>query len=259
MKKFSVLLAILFLSLLSCTKESETPTEKTLDRTANLMGPGDSANEFLSDSKFKNLKIEIGYVTGFKPTDSAISEFTSMLSERIHKDNIAITYQELPSPGKDSLSVQEIFELEQEHRSVYNNGDTLGLYIYFSDAPSDNDKAEDDLVTLGAVYKNTSMVIYEATIRKLASRSMLISSAQVEAATLSHEAGHLFGLVNLGTPMVNEHHDPEAEHHCIEDNCLMRAELQFGGGIAKMLASKGGRTPGFGVECILDLRANGGK
>lgn len=103
------------------------------------------------------------------------------------------------------------------------------------------------------------MVIYEATIRKLASRSSIINNSTVETATLNHEAGHLFGLVDLGTAPVNDHQDPDAKSHCNEQNCLMRAELQFGWGMAKWLTSKNGATPSFGVECIRDLQANGGK
>lgn len=256
MRKISLLLLLVFLCTLGCSKD-DAPSP--IDRTANLKGPGDSANDILSNSKFKNMAIEIAYVNGFAPTEAAVSEFVALLKQHAHKDNISITYKELASPNKDSLSIKEISDLETEHRTVYNNGGTIGLYIYFSDAFSDGDKPDENLVTLGAVYRNTSMVIYEATIRKLVSKSILISASEVEAATLSHEAGHLFGLVNIGSPSVNDHQDPEAESHCIIAGCLMRAELQFGGGMAKMLAAKNGTTPGFGVECLRDLRANGGR
>lgn len=256
MRKTSLLLLLVFLCTLGCSKDD---APGPVDRTANLKGPGDSANDILSDSKFKNMAIEIAYVDGFAPTEAAVSEFVALLNQHAHKNNISITYKELASPNKDSLSIKEISDLETKHRTVYNNGDTIGLYIYFSDAFSDGDKPEENLVTLGAVYRNTSMVIYEATIRKLVSKSILISEGEVEAATLSHEAGHLFGLVNIGSPSVNDHQDPDAESHCIIAGCLMRAELQFGGGMAKMLAAKNGTTPGFGVECVRDLRANGGR
>ncbi|HLT51355.1 MAG TPA: hypothetical protein VKZ93_05325 [Arenibacter sp.] len=256
MRKISLLILFTSLCILGCSKD-EVP--KPIDRTANLKGPGDSANDILSDSKFKNLAIEIAYVRGFAPTETTVTEFVALLNQHAHKDNISILYKELDSPNKDSLNIQEISELETKNRTVYTNGNTLGLYIYFSDAISDSDKPEENLVTLGAVYRNTSMVIYEASIRNLASKSILISVDQVETATLSHEAGHLFGLVNIGSPSVNDHQDPEADSHCNVAGCLMRAELQFGGGMAKMLTAKNGTVPGFGVECVRDLRANGGR
>lgn len=256
MRKISLLLLVVFICTLGCSKD-EAP--KPIDKTANLKGPGDSANDILSDSKYRNMVVEIAYVTGFAPTQTAISEFVALLDRHTHKDDIRIVYKELASPKKDSLSIQEISDLETKNRTVYNDGDTLGLYIYFSDASSDSDKSEENRVTLGAVYRNTSMVIYAATIRNLASRSILISVDEVEAATLSHEAGHLFGLVDIGSPSVNDHQDPDAESHCNVPGCLMRAELQFWGGMAKMLTAKNGNTAGFGVECLRDLRANGGR
>ncbi|MDX1768095.1 MAG: hypothetical protein R3294_08575 [Arenibacter troitsensis] len=259
MKKLSLGLLLAFIFFLGCSKDSSDSYTLTVDKTANLKGPGDSANDLLSDSKFKNLAIEIAHVTNYAPTETAVTNFIALLNERSYKDNISIIYQELDSPKKDSLSIDEIFDLEKENRTVYNNGDTLGLYIYFTDATASSDNPDEDLVTLGAVYRNTSMVIYEGTIRKLASRSSLISTSTVETATLNHEAGHLFGLVNLGTPPVNEHEDPDAKSHCNEQNCLMRAELQFGWGMAKMLTAKNGAIPSFGPECLLDLQANGGK
>lgn len=259
MKKISLVFLLTLILFLGCSKDSNDSDTLKADKSANLKGPGDSANDLLSDSNFKNLAIEIAYVTNFAPTETAVSNFVALLNERCHKDNINIVYKELASPKKDSLTIEEIFELEKENRTVYNNGDTLGLYIYFSDATASSDKPSEDLVTLGAVYRNTSMVIYEATIRNLASKSSLISTSTVEAATLNHEAGHLFGLVDLGTASINEHEDPDAKSHCNEQSCLMRAELQFGWGMAKMLTAKNGAIPDFGTECLLDLKANGGK
>jgi hypothetical protein len=115
------------------------------------------------------------------------------------------------------------------------------------------------------------MVIYEKTIRTLANKSILVSIEDVEIATLNHEFGHLLGLVNLSSTSVNDHEgtttDEDGEeigdNHCTVEGCLMRAELQFGGGMKKMLeknASKGiVTTPDLDSECILDLQANGGR
>lgn len=260
MKKISVLLLLVVITFLGCSKDNDPDPVQEPDRSANRQDPGKSANDFLSRSKYKNLMIEVAYVSGYAPAESAISDFVALLSERTHKDRISVLYKELSSPGKDSLSINDVYDLEKTNRTVYNDDDTLALYIYFSDASSDGDKPKEDLVTLGAVYKNTSMVIYEATARKLADKSVLLSYAEVESATLSHEVGHLLGLVDLGSPSVVPHEDPDAKNHCSEATCLMRAELQFGAGMAKMLvASKGRSFPGFGVECIKDLRANGGR
>jgi len=107
------------------------------------------------------------------------------------------------------------------------------------------------------------MVIYESTIRQLASQSNFITVSDVETATLSHEFAHLLGLVNFGTDPINDHEDTEAANHCNVSGCLMRAELQFGVPTMKLLeknAAKGAApVPGLDAECILDLENNGGR
>ena len=292
MNRHSFLIAVLFLGLLfGCSNDGDdapTPT-KLVDKSGNLLGTGDSANDLLSNDAFTKILIEIGYVEGFRPTTSAMAELTDYIKLHTFKQDIEVVYNELTSPNVDSLTLQKIADLETENRTAYNNGQTMAVYIYFADAPSDDDVEEEGLVTLGAVYRNTSMVIHEVTVRKLASQSPLITIPSVEAATMNHEFGHLFGLVNLGTTPVNDHEEVDSGNHCSVSGCLMRAELQFGGiqnkasalndksstnaivagctlsgnSILKLLehqTAKGvAASPALDSECILDLQANGGR
>ncbi len=275
--------------LIGCSNDDPDPVEpeQNVDRSANLLGTGDSANDILSNDNFTKLLIEIAYVEGFRPTSAAMNEFVDYLRTHTFKEDIEVIYNELPSPNEEDLSLQEIADLERENRTAYNNGETLAIYIYFADAPSDDDDEEEGLVTLGAVYRNTSMIIHEITVQRLAARSFFISNADVESATLNHEFGHLFGLVNLGSDPVNDHEDAQAPNHCNVEGCLMLAELQFSSsqraattsksetGNLQSACSLSGETvlrllekstakgqsiaPELDAECLLDLRANGGR
>jgi hypothetical protein len=261
---FLLILSGIFLPA-SCSKDSETTDEDPgrIDRSANLLSAGASGTDLLTNSDFDALLIEIAYVDGFRPTDIALNNLNQYLQERTFKENIRFVFRPLPSPGEEDLTLQEIASLEAENRTTYNDGRTLSVYIYFADAPSSNDDPSEGLVTLGAVYRNTSMVIHESTIRELASKSILITVAEVESTALIHEFGHLFGLVDLGTPEVNPHEDPGAANHCDIEDCLMQAELEFGNGVMAVLearAAKGlAELPALDPECILDLQAVGGR
>ncbi len=263
MKRFFFLIAGILL-FAGCSKDSGTviPPD-TIDRSANLLGTGDSANDILSNETYDRLLVEIGYVTGFRPSMEAMNNFQAFLQQLTFKQNIEIQYLELPSPNKNELSLQEVADLEFDNRTAYNEENTLAIYIYFADAPSDTDDPQEGTVTLGAVYRNTSMVIYEKTVRELALKSSQVTIEDVETATLNHELGHLLGLVDLGTPPVNAHEDANAEHHCNINGCLMRAEIEFGGGLLgmmneRMLTGKA-PVPGLDSECLADLQANGGR
>jgi hypothetical protein len=266
------LLSILFLSLfLGCSKDSSSDDgpelPKAVDTTANLRGTGDSANDLLSNNTFTKLRIEIAYVRGFRPTQAAMEGFVAYLKKRTFKEEIDLVYNELASPDEEKLTLEEIADLEKKNRTVYNDGETLAIYIYFSDAPAEEDDEKEGLVTLGAVYRNTSMIIHEATVRKLADQSIFISDADVESSTLNHEFGHLFGLVNLGTDQVNDHEgtqtdengepvlddkgNPLGNSHCIIDGCLMHAELQFGGPSGKGASLTAKNQNGLKAGCRL--------
>lgn len=264
-KKIALYSLLTFGLLLGCSKDSgtdENPTAK-IDKSANLLATGASAQDLLANAEFDQLHIEIAYVNGFLPTAQAIAIFEEFLKARTFKEDIVFTFKPLSSPDEETLTLTEIVNLEKENRTAYNNGSTLALYIYFADAPADTDDESEDTVTLGAVYQNTSMVIYEATIRDLVGNSSFVTVSDVEAATLNHEFGHLLGLVNLGTPAINDHEDLDAESHCTTQGCLMRAELQFGGPLMKMMqnnTSKGlAPIPDLDEECLLDLQSNGGR
>lgn len=282
---FCILLVLVF--NISCTKKNNGNDEETGLRQSARLDTGASANDLLSNDTFTKLKIEIAYVSGFRPTSSAMNDFLTFIRLHTFKNDIEISYKELASPDKESLTLQEVADLEAENRTVYNEGDTLGMYIYFADAPSDNDDDSEGLVTLGVVYRNTSMVIYERNIRLLANQNSSITVADIETATINHEFGHLLGLVNLGSPQVNLHEDAEDENHCNQVGCLMRAELQFSGtgksslfaknendqlksscslkgkSVLKMLNSASGKGQDnavpLGAECVRDLMANGGR
>ncbi|MEP2280925.1 hypothetical protein [Maribacter sp.] len=297
----SLLLTGILAFAISCSKNSsdsdENNSQTEVNRSLNLLATGDSANDILSNDTYDKLLIEIAYVSGFKPTDEAMADFTEYLKEHTFKEDIELVYKELTSPSEDELSLQEIANLETSNRTAFNTGSTLAIYIYFADAPAEGDDLDGGLVTLGAVYRNTSMVIHEVTVRDLASLSSSISEADVETTTLNHEFGHLFGLVDLGTEMVNDHQSVSEnedgqlvpDNHCNQAGCLMQAELQFGGSSRKSLLSNslaqyeagvksGCRLSGNTVlsllqqntakttntvpldpECLLDIRANGGR
>jgi len=264
MKKFRILILLLAFGLLiNCSKDSDDNLDGGIDKSANLLATGASANDILSNTRFSTLLIEAAYVEGFRPTMETMNNFEIYLRNRTFKQNIQVVYRQLPSPNEETLTLQEIADLESENRTEYNDGETLAIYIYFADAPSDSDDEDQGIVTLGAVYRNTSMVIHEGVVRKLANQSSLITITDVETSTLNHEFGHLFGLVDLGSAMVNNHEDPDAENHCDIAGCLMRGELEFGGGMMGVLEkskmSKGVAVPTLDAECILDLQNNGGR
>jgi len=255
-------ISALFLAFLSCSTDAVNK-EETVDRSANLLAAGESAIDLLKNSDFDKLVLQIAFSEGYAPSELAVEDLLEFLRLRTFKSDIDVEYLPLTASGQEALSLQDIADLERKYRTVYNNEKTLAIYLFFADAPSDTDDPENNTYTLGAVYRNTSMVLYGSTIQYLASRVPGITNADLEAATLLHEFGHLLGLVNMGADEVNPHADPESENHCLEEQCLMQASLKFTTGLAKTMQDRVAKNlaavPELGPECLKDLKAAGGR
>lgn len=258
MKIPKIILPVLFLLLIiGCTKDPTNSDNGTprVDKSANLKALGASANELLSDFEFTSLKIEVVYVSGFKPTDIALNNLKQFLQKHTFKpDEIEITSRAIASSNKAPFSIEEIAQIEQDERTAYNTGDEIAVYIYVADGSNEED--EGNVLVLGSAFRNTSVVLYGKTIERIANNSPTTAKSDVESAVLNHEFGHLFGLVDVGSPMQINHEDPDSQAHCNVSGCLMNAKIEFGGSIVGMLDND---IPELEDLCINDLVANGGR
>lgn len=253
---FSFLLLCTFLLLTGCSVEESGSKTST---PSNDLPLGASAHDLLSDEVYTSLKIELVYVTGFEPTGEAISHLRGFLEKYVSKpDGISISSSAIPSPKVGSYSLDEIKAVEKKHRTAFTSGKTIAVFIFFADDKSES--AGQTKLVIGKAYKNTSMVIFEKEIQGMVSGSSKISRSEIEHTTMRHEFGHLFGLVNNGTPAQSDHEDsdPASQAHCNVEGCLMVASLEFGNSTLGFLEDEE-LSADFDAKCKLDLKANGGK
>lgn len=261
MKRYTLIALTLLTFIFGCSSddnESETKQEANIviNKNLNRQETGSSANDILSDNTFKSMVIELVYVEGFEPTETTVNNFVSFLRNRTFKPNgITVERREIPSPGKDSLSIQEIADIEIKERKNYNSDSQIAVWALFVDGQSENDTNTGS--TLGAAYWNTSFVIFEKTIRKFSGRPFQPNRSLLETTVINHEFGHILGLTNLGTPLQSEHEDEEHPKHCDVTSCLMYWAAESGISFSNMRNMRS--APQLDAQCIADLRANGGK
>ncbi len=249
-------LFILLLFFTSCSPEDSDSGNRGIDKSANLKSLGTSAKELLSDTKFTSIRIEMVYVTGYEPSQKTQDNLVSFLNQRTFKpDGITIIKRAVSSSGKAPFEINEIAKIESEERLAYNAGDEIAVFIYFADGS--NEKDTSSKVVLGSAFRNTSIVIYGETIKNISNRMNAPDKSTVESTVVNHEFGHLFGLVNLGTPLQTEHEDDLSSGHCDVSGCLMNANVEFGSGVVDMINNN--TNPQLDDACILDLQANGGR
>lgn len=242
--KINILLLILFLGISACSTDDErAPDDRPL---------GVSARSFLSDEYFTALSVEVVYVSGYEPSETSLNNIKTFLQTYLNKPGgITIQSRAIPSPNVGTYSLTEIREVENNHRTVFTSGTKLSAFIFIADEKSDASNSKE--LVLGKAYKNTSMVIFQREIRELA-ESAAVSSSQIQQLTIKHEFGHLFGLVDNGTPAQSDHvykdpENPDEKGHCSITDCLMARDLDY---------TKTGNLE-LKDHCHLDLVANGGK
>lgn len=244
-------LASLFIFGVSCSNENGKSENQI---PGNNLSLGQSAHDLLANDIFTQLEVEIVYSEGFAPQENSLIQLKNFLEQRTFKTNITYIERQISNLSGATYSIEEIRAIEEQHRTSFNTENTISVFVFF--ANGDREGNQENQITLGTAYQNTSIVIFEKTIQDLTQNLGAPSTSSVEVTTLTHEFGHLFGLVDVGSPMQTNHEDPDSQAHCDIENCLMRAQAEFAGGVMGML---GNGIPDLGPECIADLQANGGR
>lgn len=247
-----IVLPLMILTLLSCSQDDGSDMTGNSGSYSHTLGVGESSNDLLSDDSYTALTVEIDYVSGFEPTQTAVDNLQSFLENRLNKPNgiSIILNDEISSPGLDTLTIEEVYEIEQEYRDIFTSGNNLAAYVLFTDGSFESANV------LGAAYFNTSMAIFSETIDENSGGFGQPSASTVESSVLLHEAGHIMGLVDNGTPAVQDHVDEENGAHCTDDTCLMYWAIETTDLIGNL---SGGSVPELDNQCLQDLQANGGK
>ncbi len=251
-----VLIFISFFFLNAC-KDDDSGDSVNDPKAENRKGLGTSAADLLSDDIYKKLTVEFVYANGFRPTEETITNFRVFLNERLNKSEaITIIETVINAPQGMPFTIEEIREIEDEHRTIYTVEDEIAVFVFFANGNSENDT--DTSVTLGTAYQNTSIVVYEKTLMDLVNSNPTADLTVLETNTLNHEFGHILGLVNIQDDDIHtEHEDTGNSRHCFVEDCLMYFESN---NTARTLELMGRQAaPQLDELCIADLQVKGGK
>lgn len=254
---FRLLIIVIFTGFIfqSCLDSTRTETEIPEQQYFHTQNPGTSANDFLADSSFKHLIVEVDYMPGYEPNAEALDSLEAFFEQRLHKNSITIKKPaEIDSRNQDSYGTDDVRNIESEERSAFSQDDTLAAYFMIVDG----DYREQDL--MGIAYYNTSNAFFGPAYDEASSSPASISRYRVEAISFRHEFGHLFGLVDIpgsGTEMQEPHRDQENGNHCDNDQCLMYYATQTTDLIGNTVGDEG--ISPLDDNCIADLRGNGGR
>lgn len=241
---FKLLFFSLILLATSCDRDEPSALQKN-----NSVLPAD----FLSNKTFTKLQLEIVYVQGFPPSSSAINNLKVFLETHLNKASVTVTQRSIPSPGNQILSAESVRDLEKVHRRTVTDGDNLTAFIYYADGEYSQNQGNTKV--LGIAYGASSICVFQKTVNELGGGFGSSARAALETVVVSHEFGHLLGLVNNGTSMVAPHQDNAHAAHCTATDCLMYYKAETNA-VQDIIS---GGVPSLDAFCKADLKAAGGK
>ena len=242
--KYAILL--LLMEATGCHKDSVTNNSNSTQVIPN---------DFLSNTNYDKLVVEIQYLNGFAPTAEAMNNLSAFLQLRLSKTaGITIVQKTISSPGKSTYTLAEIQGIENVNRTQKTSGKTLTAYFFFADGDYSANGGSSKV--LGVAYGSSSMVIFEKTIRDFSGGVTQPPLNTLESTVIHHEFGHILGLVDNGTPMQTAHLDTSHGKHCDDQNCLMYYAAETSDIVGNLV---GGNIPALNAKCLNDLKGNGGK
>lgn len=244
------ILLFYFILLAGCSK-TDMGSQPLFRYSENLKDPGESSKDLLTATKYTAVAIEIQYMPGYVPNIDAINNLVDFMNLLINKPGgITVVMKEVPSDNRIVYTLDHVIAFEKANRTVYTNGNTIGIYILYTDGYYADNRA------LGFSYLNTSICVCG---RKLFENSGAVnqpSRVKLESTIVEHETAHLLGLVNLGASLQSLHEDPVSKSHCTNPDCLMYYYVQTDIIQGPLIL---GNVPALDAKCRADLKANGGK
>jgi predicted Zn-dependent protease len=210
---------------------------------------GDYAKDYLQDTKYTRLIIEIDYVDGYAPSSKALDTLESRINTYCDKEEVLILQKRFTS-SKYSYSDDDIRDLEKEQRNYQKKGDDIVAYVLYLDGTYSKD---DDV--LGLAYGPSSIAIFKEKIDSISIpfwATGLVDTTDYEKSVLVHEFGHLLALVNIGYES-DRNHESSYRHHCKYNDCVMYYSVETVS-IKTLITQENPKPPSnFCNDCQYDL------
>lgn len=208
---------VFFLITCGMVSACDSPTEEK----PKTLGPYD----ILLPEPYPELQLNVHNLTQFPVENQGISRKLDRLSQMIEKP-ITVVHISAGDKAAQEWNITTLDDYLRGAEAPEPAPGTMPIEVLFVEGVYEKDEEE---AVLGLSWGGNRVAVFLNTLRSACESSDLFST-QAEQATackfaasqvLTHEFGHLIGLVNNGIPMVHDHLDPAFEHHDRDPECLM--------------------------------------
>lgn len=183
-------------------------------RTDDLGGVGANGRAMLRSSH-PTMVVEVDVQEGLDPDPAALDHLLGVLGSVTDKPNgIVQAGGNRFASDRTTWSSADLRAVAEQHRSNHSDAETVAVYVLYLRGGFQDEEA------IGVAYNASAFAVFPEKWSGTLSQT-LGSATAVERAVLVHEAGHLFGLVNLTYDSRFDREDPEHPGHSNERDSVM--------------------------------------
>lgn len=234
-----------------------------------------AAIDHVTDADYDQLVVEVDFVTERGPDDTALTDVQAALDRMVADGHLAKSAgasfaldDTIAAGDPDKVwTFAELSAMSAAYRDRDLPADASSIHVLYVDGHYEGDTAQGSV--LGFAWGGSWIVMLKDNITRACSNSSVLQGpllgglrervcARAEASVLLHELGHIFGLVNNGVPMVEDHEDPDHAKHDVDPDCLMYWAIERSGAVdivAQRFIGGGEPTLGFCDASLADLAA----
>jgi hypothetical protein len=176
---------------------------------------GSMGRAYLRRSPATSLVVEVDWVSGREPASSALAHLKAILVRELDKPGgITVTLGNQISSSTQSWSLAAMVALERANRNNHSGGSRATMWLCYvggSFGPNRN--------ALAVAFSASASVIFRDRLDD--ATSSFVIEPEIERSVVTHEAGHLLALVNLGYRSRYDHEDPAHPGHSRNPDSVM--------------------------------------